>query len=138
MLWIIIIAFCLVLLLIFLPLPPFLISSLDHRIAKDPEKIADRADWDIPAYDVISQTDNMDRGASAWSFYEWEVQLKELSEEDIEDLDELVEDDENWRFEEIDGAKCYICGNDDTSVKITMNTKTLLATLSYLWWDYLS
>lgn len=56
-------------------------SCGNNRIAQNPSLIASEAGFNLPDYSIISQDNNMDRGASAWSEYSWKLKLNEpLSE----------------------------------------------------------
>ena len=73
--------------------------SCDSSIANDPKKIADAAGFDLPAYTVMSQDDNMERGASAWTDFTWRLKLNEpLSKEDIDKLNKLVDEEPEWTY----------------------------------------
>ncbi len=66
-------------------------SCGDNRIANNPSSIADEAGLNLPSYTIVSQADNMDRGASAWSEYTWELKLNEpFTTKSIDELNQLV------------------------------------------------
>lgn len=113
----------------------------DSMIAENPKKIASEAGFSLPSYDVVSQEDNMDRSASAWSSYQWELKLKEpLSNDQIEELDKLVKKDELWKYDQ--EAKAYIYNREDLdsdspSIHIVVH-KNGEVYMSYDWYDMLS
>ena len=121
----------------------FIISSydVDRKIANDPEEIAEKADFDLPDYVVVSRTDNMDRQSSAWSAYTWEVRLKEpLSADDLEDLQELVEDDTCWTYNAAKNTYHYFKGagldeSTEVTVDVQIHKDKTTVTLDYCWWD---
>ncbi len=122
----------------------FIISAYqaDREIANNPEKIAACADFDLPDYVVVSRSDNMDRGSSAWSDYTWEVRLKEpLSADDLEDLQELVEDDTCWTYNAAKNTYHYsnVTGLDESpevTVTVQIHKDKTTVTLDYCWWDF--
>lgn len=117
----------------------FFYMTRDNRIATDPEKIADEADFDLPAYTVISQDDNMDRPASAWSAYEWVLLLNEpLAEKDIKKLNKLVGKDTHWSYNEKSHTYIYRFEEEERyfSIEISINERKVY--MDYNWWDILS
>ena len=49
--------------------------------ATTPDTIARKVGLRLPAYEIVKAEDNMDRTASAWSYYSYEIKFKEpLSE----------------------------------------------------------
>lgn len=117
-----------------------LVSCDGHRVAINPNTIAHEAHFDLPAYTVVSRDDNMDREASAWSSYTWQVKLNDaLSESDIEKLNELVKKDNNWSF---DSAKnMYRYHYDEPESKnyfIEIYIDTNIIKMEYNWYDIFS
>lgn len=119
----------------------FFYLTRDNRIATDPERIANEANFDLPAYIVVSQNDNMDRGASAWSSYSWDLILKEpLSEKNLKKLDKLVDKDSHWHSYQKDDEKVYIYDieEEDRIFSIEINVDKRKVYMYYEWWDILS
>lgn len=119
----------------------FAFSCGDNRIAKNPSSIADEAGFDLPSsYTVISQSDNMDRGASAWSEYTWELKLNEpLPEKSIDELKQLVKKDPNWSYDSSTRIYKYVFAKEDSkNITITINVDTGVVNMVYAWWDALS
>ena len=117
----------------------FFYMTRDDRIATDPEKIADEADFDLPAYRVISQDDNMERGSSAWSAYEWELQLQEpLSEKDINKLKKLVEKNTEWTYDSDNRTYRYRHEEEERYFSIIIDSVEGKVYMDYNWWDILS
>lgn len=117
-----------------------LVSCGGRRVAINPNAIAHRANFDLPSYTVVSQSDNMDREASAWSSYTWQLKLNDaLSESDIENLNELVKKDNNWSF---DSAKnMYRYNYDEPESKnyfIEIYIDTSIIKMEYNWYDIFS
>lgn len=111
----------------------------DNRIATDPEAIADEADFDLPAYVVISQDDNMDRGASAWSSYVWELKLKSpLAEDELQELNELVAETPHWRYDSENNIYYFSLEESERNISIIIDADEARVTLDYYWWDMLS
>ena len=101
--------------------------------ASTPDKIARKVGLKFPAYEIIKAEDNMDRTASAWSYYSYEIKFKEpLSEAYLQKVEKLKnciregdtyivsdESPDNW------SGKIYIYPTEDR------------ATLEYEFWDSL-
>ena len=101
--------------------------------ASTPDKIARKVGLKFPAYEIIKAEDNMDRTASAWSYYSYEIKFKEpLSEAYLRKVEKLKncirkgdtyivskESPDNW------SGKVYIYSTEDR------------ATLEYEFWDSL-
>ncbi len=114
-----------------------LVSCGGQRVAKNPNAIAHEANFDLPDYTVVSQSDNMEREASAWSSYAWTLKLKDsLSEKDIEKLNELVKKDSNWSY---DSEKhIYKYNYDKPESKyffIEIHIDTGVVNMEYNWYD---
>ena len=111
----------------------------DEWIARHPSVIARMAGFSLPAYTVVEKADNMDRVASAWSEYQWELQLKEpLSEKKKKKLDRLVKKDPEWTYQQNEHAYMYDhSGWDDFSYSISVTVAEQRVTLSYYWYDML-
>ena len=117
------------------------ISSLtrDNRIAKDPTRIAKEAHFDLPAYDVIFQENNMDRNASAWSAYMWDLKLKEPLDEKIKGkLDRLVRKDPRWVYNPDNKTYSYVSEETDRTLTIQIRVMDKMVSMDYDWWDILS
>lgn len=117
----------------------FFYLTRDNRIAANPEEIANEADFDLPAYVVVSQNDNMDRGASAWSSYRWELELKEpLSEKSLKELDKLVQKNSHWKYYQEGKAYIYELEENERNFSIRINVDKRRVYMYYEWWDVLS
>lgn len=118
----------------------FSMLTRDNDIATDPSRIADEAGFDLPDYTVVNQYDNMDRGASAWSSYEWELVLNEpLKEKDLKKLDHLVDKDPNWSYSEETRTYSYHLNEDgERYFTIVINANDGKVNMDYSWWDFLS
>ena len=128
----------LVVVLILVAVVGFLILTRDNRIAKDPSRIAKDAGFDLPSYVVQSQDDNMDRGASAWSSYEWKILLDEpLGEKSLNELEKLVKKNSHWAFDSEERAYTYEIEEDDRHSTIIIPVDDRTVWLSYMWWDIL-
>ena len=114
----------------------------DSVVASHPSWIASKADFDLPQYDVVSRDDNMDRSASAWSEYNWDLKLKEpLTEDQKEELDQLVKNDSRWAWSDV--SKCYHfeqpeSEDQDASISITVYPNDRRVYITYSWWDILA
>lgn len=119
-------------------------STPEYRIARDPEKIATLADFELPEYKVVSKTNNMDRTSSAWSDYTWSVQIKTPVEKDvINSLNHLVNQNQHWTYEpqnktyhykypDIDPSEGYV---ESAEISISVNVLSGIVILDYTWWD---
>ncbi|MBQ9312656.1 MAG: hypothetical protein IJ213_06375 [Bacteroidales bacterium] len=111
----------------------------DGRIAKDPEKIADEAGFDLPAYTIVSKFDNMERHTSAWSNYTWKLQLKKpLSEKDIKNLKKLVEKNAKWTYNPDNHTYDYHSEENERYLSITIDAVEGKVTMDYEWLDFLA
>ncbi len=116
--------------------------TMDGRIAKDPERIAAEADFDLPDYVIVRQSDNMDRGSSAWSQYTWKLRLKEpLSDNDLEKLQRLVKKNSYWTYNAAENTYVYleegdvINGERSMSVSVHIYDDHVTVEMYYCWWD---
>ena len=116
----------------------FLITSCGN--VKNPSVIADEANFELPDYTVISQSDNMNREASAWSSYVWKLKLKNpLSEKEIKQLNNLVEKDQNWTYDSVNHIYIYKYSEEDRkNSRIEINIDTNIVNMEYEWYDILS
>ena len=101
--------------------------------ASTPDKIARKVGLKFPAYEIIKAEDNMDRTASAWSYYSYEIRFKEpLPEAYLRKVEKL----KNCIRE----GDTYIVSNespDNWSSKIHIYPEENCATLEYEFWDAL-
>ena len=71
--------------------------------ANTPDAIAKKMGMKLPAYQIIMADDNMDRTASAWSDYYYEIQFEEpLSErflQKVEKLKDCTRDGDTYKIE---------------------------------------
>ena len=116
----------------------FLITACGN--VKNPSLIADKANFELPDYTVISQSDNMNREASAWSSYVWKLKLKNpLSEKEIIQLNNLVEKDKNWTYDSVNHIYIYKYSEEDReNCRIEINIDTNIVNMEYEWYDILS
>ena len=128
-----------VVILILLLFGAILYFSQDDSIAQNPKKIADEAGFDLPAYTVIYQNDNMDRAASAWSSYEWKLKVNEpLEKTVIDQLNKLVNEDSNWSYSPESHTYEYSIEEEDRYFSITINVDESEVHMDYNWYDILS
>ena len=129
----------LIVLLILVVVVGLFILTRDNRIAKDPSRIAKAAGFDLPSYVVQSQDDNMDRGASAWSSYDWEILLDEpLGEKSLKELEKLVKENSNWTYDSENRTYTYQLEEDERYSTILIQVDDRTVKLYYTWWDILS
>ena len=101
--------------------------------ATTPDSIARKVGLRLPAYEITKAEDNMDRTASAWSYYYYEIQFKKpLSEKFIR----KVEKQKNCTRE---GETLIISDEcpDSWSGKVCLYPPEDRATLEYTFWDAL-
>ena len=111
-------------------------SVRSERIAKNPEKIVHEAGWTLPSYSVVSQDDNMDRGASAWSSYWYQLQLDEpLSDKDKAKLDKLVAKDSCWQYSPDTKEYHYYLSEEERGISIKLNEADKSVIMEYEWYD---
>lgn len=115
----------------------------DNRIAASPERIARRAGFNLPGYEVLDYRDNSDRGSSAWSCTEWTLSLKNPVSPKLRDkLNELYIKDAQWRYDMSRDTYHYVRElkgmNDSPEVQISVDCKTGTVKMYYTWWDFLS
>ena len=115
-------------------------SCGDNRIAQDPALIAREANFDLPDYTIIDKSDNMDREASAWSSYSWQLKLNNpLSEKSIEELNKLVKQDSHWSYDSSSRIYKYKFQEEENkTISIEIIVDTLMIYMEYSWWDILS
>ena len=76
---------------IFLALLLGLYLLLFANQATTPDSIARKVGLRLPAYEITKDEDNMDRTASAWSDYYFEIEFKEpLSEKYLQKVEKLI------------------------------------------------
>lgn len=83
--------------IVFLVIPGFIIALLlglcfllFGNQATTPDQIARKVGLRLPAYQIIKAEDNMDRTASAWSDYYYEIEFeKPLSEKILQKVEKL-------------------------------------------------
>lgn len=101
--------------------------------ASTPNEIARKAGLKLPAYEITKAEDNMDRTASAWSYYSYEIKFKEpLSEKYLE----RIEKKKNCTRK----GNTYIVDDespDNWSCHISINPTENIAILEYSFWDAL-
>ncbi len=54
-----------------------LVLILDMNCASTPEQIARRVRLKLPEYEIIDSFDNLDRTASAWTCYDFDIEFKQ-------------------------------------------------------------
>ncbi|MBQ3657418.1 MAG: hypothetical protein II956_11325 [Bacteroidales bacterium] len=115
-------------------------SCGNNRVAKNPSLITDEAGFNLPSYTIVGQADNMDRSASAWSEYSWELKLNEpLSAKSIDELNQLVKKDPNWSYDSSKRIYKYVFVKEDSkNITITISVDTRVINMEYGWWDVLS
>ena len=99
--------------------------------ASTPDSIARKVGVKLPAYEITKEEDNMDRTASAWSYYYYEIKFKEpLSERFLEKV-------ENKSTRE--GEKYTVSGESPDSWygRVSIDPVENTATLQYEFWDAL-
>lgn len=101
--------------------------------ATTPDSIARKVGLKLPRYEITKAEDNMDRTASAWSYYSYEIKFKEpLSDSFLM----KVENKKNCSRE----GDSYIVSDespDSWSSKVYIYPKENKATLEYEFWDAL-
>ena len=101
--------------------------------ASTPKEIARKAGLKLPAYEITKAEDNMDRTASAWSYYGYEIKFKEpLSEKYLERIEKM----KNCTRK----GDIYIVADespDSWSCHISINPTENIAILEYSFWDAL-
>ena len=119
---------------LWLVLSLFLSLFLTSNQASTPDEIARKAGLKLPAYEITKTEDNMDRSASAWSWYNFEIKFKEpLTESFLK----KVENKKNCSHQ----GDSYVITDespDDWSYTIHIYPAENCATLSYMFWDVLS
>ena len=101
--------------------------------AFSPDAIAKKVGLKLPAYQITNADDNMDRTASAWSYYSYEIKFKEpLSEAYLHKVEKL----QNC----IHDGDTYIVSKespDNWSGKVSIYSAEDRALLEYEFWDSL-
>lgn len=109
----------------------------DHRTAKNPAAIADEAGFSLPEYSVVSQDDNMDREASAWSEYDYEIKLNNpLSSKQIKELNNLVAKDSHWTYDSAKRIYTYFYSDEESkNIRIDIYVYSNTVKMAYAWYD---
>jgi hypothetical protein len=113
----------------------------DFCIARNPEKIAAEADFELPDYTVVRQSDNMNRSDSAWSDYYWELKLDNpLADKDLAKLKKLVEKNSHWTYNAKENTYSYRYDGDGRGIVIDVciHGASTSVTMDYNWRDFLS
>lgn len=101
--------------------------------ATTPDTIARKVGLRLPAHEIVKAEDNMDRTASAWSYYSYEIKFKEpLSEAYLHKVEKL----QNC----IHDGDTYIVSKespDNWSGKVSICSTENTALLEYDFWDSL-
>ena len=101
--------------------------------ATTPDEIARKAGLRLPAYEIVGSDDNMDRMASAWSCYSYEIAFRNPLPESflrrVERKKTCVRDGDMLVIE--DGA------SDSWSCRIRFFPGENRAVLEYTFWDFL-
>ena len=112
------------------------IFNSDEHIATSPDRIASRAGFSLPDYDVISQDDNMNRTASAWSWYDWSVKTKKpLTDDEIAELKALVAKDDHWTYNAKKNEYSYEKSDKEVMAMIVVSANDGTIRLNYSWYD---
>lgn len=99
--------------------------------ASTPDSIARKVGLKLPAYEITKAEDNMDRTASAWSDYHYEIKFKEpLSERFLDKIEK-----KSTR----EGEKYIVSGESPDSWygRVSIDPVENTATLEYEFWDAL-
>lgn len=97
---------------------------------KDPKAILKSAGLKINDYEIVSQSDNLQRDASAWDSFEYVLRVKDDKEELTKQLDNLVSNNEHWSKE---NATYTFFDEDDDSFYLSI---TVLPNESLISIDY--
>ena len=103
--------------------------------ASTPDSIARRVGLKLPAYEITKEEDNMDRTASAWSYYYYEIKFKEpLSERFFENVEKI-----GTRINTREGDKYIVSAEspDSWNGRVCIDPVENTATLEYEFWDAL-
>lgn len=128
----------------------YLRPSDHYRTAKDPEKIAKYAGWNIPDYEIIDIGGNKCKTHnSQWCDYSYYLEfIDDLTKSDVNKLKELTQKDRRWTYRDdnvyvfnYDMNNDYLLGysewneDENISVSIIVNLDDSSAQLSYSWYE---
>ena len=101
--------------------------------ASTPDAIAKKVGLKLPAYQISNADDNMDRTASSWSDYYYEIEFKEpLSENFLQKVEKLMNCTREGNTYKIEKES-----PDEWAGYIKLYPEENRATLEYTYWDAL-
>ena len=111
----------------------FVYYFVSFNRATTPDEIARKVGLRLPAYEITSSEDNMDRTASAWSYYCFEIEFNEPLSESF--LKKVAKKKTYFR----DGDLLMISdeSSDNWSCWIRFFPTENRAVLEYTFWDFL-
>lgn len=104
--------------------------------ADNPESMLREAGLKVEDYEVVSQGDNLDRGASAWDGFDYEIKFKDDPKELKAQLDKLVATNEFWSLQ--DGLYVYSRFEESWDLVIHVNLQQSQINIDYSVYNYYS
>ena len=124
-------------LLIALLLTTFLVMvRRDVNIAESPKRILKISGLSYSDFTIADGSNNMDRATSAWTNYEYTLQVNSPAKLQKK-VEKLVVKDSNWSKSE-SGEYCYELSNESIMLGIYISPDCSTIKIDYSWWDFLS
>ena len=123
------------LLIVLLLTTVFVMGRREANIAESPGRILKISGLSYSDFTIADNSDNMDRASSAWSSYEYTLQVNSptMLQKKVE---KLVAEDSNWSKSE-SGEYCYtLDGSIMLSIYISPDCSTIK--IDYSWEDFFS
>lgn len=111
-------------------------AKRDINIAESPQRILKISGLRYSDFLIADSSNNLDRGASAWTSYEYTLQAKTPSELQTK-VTKLVDKDSNWKTTE-SGEYCYSMSDGSTMLTIDISADCTIIKIDYSWWDFFS
>lgn len=119
--------------------PLFLILILNSCgiSGTNPESMLREAGLKVNDYEIVSQSDNLERDASAWDYYDYYIKIKDDPQTLKRQLDELVAKNQNWTFH--DGKYVYNKEKEDSwDLSIYVNLQNSEIHIEYMEYNIFS
>ncbi|MGM9824858.1 MAG: hypothetical protein ACI3Z8_00270 [Paludibacteraceae bacterium] len=123
------------LLIVLLLTTVFVMGRREINIAESPRRILKISGLSYSDFTIADSSDNMDRASSAWSSYEYTLQVNSPTKLQKK-VEKLVVEDSNWSKSE-SGEYCYtLDGSIMLSIYISPDCSTIK--IDYSWEDFFS
>ena len=108
----------------------------DINIAESPRRILNISGLSYSDFTIADSSDNMERASSAWSSYEYTLQVNSPTKLQKK-VEKLVVEDSNWSKSE-SGEYCYIIDDNSIMLSIYISPDCSTIKIDYSWEDFFS